>query len=143
GLVAGDFDGDGLGDLALIDNRRSRVEVLRRLPAGAPDAPDPDEKEVGASTANALSYSGRFARARHPVARRVLQLAAGDWNGDKKDDLAWVTEGGELTVLWSDAKGGEPREEKRTLDALRGGCTGLLAADFDHDGRADLLVASP
>lgn len=137
-LVTGDFDGDGLGDLALVDNRRSRVERLRRLPKDAPDAPDPDKK----SGANALAYGGRFERNRFPVEKRVLQLAAGDWNADGRDDLAWVVDGGELTVLWGVREGG-PREERRTIDALRKGCSGLLSADFDHDGKADLLLVAP
>src|SRR5262245_24935110 len=87
-LATGDFDGDGLGDLALVDNRRSRVERLRRLPKDAPDAPDPDKK----TGANALAYGGRFERARFPVEKRVLQLAAGDFDADGLDDLAWVVE---------------------------------------------------
>jgi hypothetical protein len=138
-LVAGDFDGDHLGDLACIDNRRSRVQVLRRLPRDAPDASDPDAKPG----VNELRYDGRFERRRYPVEKRVLALEAGDWNLDGKDDLAWVAEGGELTILWSDAKGGAPREEKRTVDGLRAGCSGLVAADFDRDGHADLIAIAP
>jgi len=137
-LSTGDFDGDGLGDLALVDNRRSRVERLRRLPKDAPDAPDPDKK----SGANVLAYGGRFERLRFPVEKRVLELAAGDWNADGRDDLAWVVEGGELTLLWG-AEKGPPREERRTIDALRKGCSGLLAADFDRDGKIDLLLLAP
>ena len=137
-LVPGDFDGDDLGDFALVDNRRSRVERFRRLAKDAPDAPDPDKK----SGPNALAYGGRFERTRFPVEKRVLQLAAGDWNADGQDDLAWVVEGGELTVLWS-VKGAAPREDRRTIDALRKGCSGLESADFDRDGKEDLLFVAP
>jgi len=106
------------------------------LPAEAPDAPDPDEK----TGPNVLAYEGRFERRRYPVERRVLALAAGDWNRDGKSDLAWVAEGGELTALWSGTK---EKEERRTLDGLRGGCSGLLAADWDRDGHPDLLCLTP
>ncbi|MBK7644780.1 MAG: VCBS repeat-containing protein [Planctomycetes bacterium] len=135
-LLAGDFDGDGLADLALVDNRRSRIELLRRLPKQAPDAADPDQK----SGPNQARLDGRFERRRIPVERRILQLALGDWNQDKHSDLAWVEEGGELSLLAA------PMDEKsaverRTLEELRKGCSAILAADITHDGKQDLLLA--
>ncbi len=137
GLSAGDLDGDGLADLVQVDNRRSRLEFLRRLPKGAPDAPDPDAK----SGSNQVRFDGRFERHRHPVERRVLQIALGDWNGDHKLDVAWVEEGGQL-VLLVDPLDDASVPVKRTLEELRKGCAELLAADVTHDGRQDLLIAA-
>jgi hypothetical protein len=136
GLSAGDFDKDGLADLVLVDNRRSRIEILRRLRRDAPDAPDPDRK----SGPNQARFDGRFERRRYPVERRVLQLVVGDWDQDGKSDLAWVEEGGQLALLCAplDEKSAT---ERRTIEELRKGCSAMVAADITHDGRQDLLVA--
>ena len=137
GLAAGDLDGDGLADLVVVDNRRSRLEFLRRLPKDAPDAVDPDAK----SGANQVRFDGRFERQRRPVERRVQQLALGDWNGDKKLDVAWVEDGGQLALL-VDPLDDAASVEKRTLEELRKGCADLVVADVTHDGKPDLLLAA-
>lgn len=107
-LVAGDFDGDGDFDLALVNDARSRVEVLVRSQEGEPDDPGPDwdlEEE------NAVRFDGRYRRileAEPPRLARALgfrifedqafgaapdlreprELLSADLTGDDKDDLA-------------------------------------------------------
>jgi len=134
-----DLNGDGLGDLVFVDAGRSRIELLERLPAATADFVDASRKTDGP---NRVTYDGRFVNRHHAVELRVLRLAAGDWNGDGRADVAWVTEGGELTVRWSTADG-EPRVERRTVDELRAGCVLLEACDCDGDGACDLLAAGP
>jgi len=148
-LANGDLDGDGLGDLAVVDNRRSRIVFLRRLPPSSPDSRDASVASAAPDQGpNEILYDGRFELRRRAVERRVLQLALGDWNGDGRADAAWVEDGGELTLAWSgpdwsDPGGGHAREEKRHLDELRAGCALLASADLDQDGREDLVSAGP
>src|SRR5262245_6486479 len=66
-LVSGAFDGDGRAALALVNDARARLEVLRRLPADAPDARPEPEGRVGP---NPVRYDGRFAVRRVPEERR-------------------------------------------------------------------------
>ena len=138
-LSACDLDGDGLGDFALVDARRSRIELLRRL---RPDEADFVDSGRASDQPNQVEYDGRFEIRHHPVELRVLQLCAGDWNGDGRSDLAWVTQGGQLTVRWS-TESGEGRVQNRTVDALREGCIALQTTDFDGDGVDDLLACGP
>lgn len=135
-LRTGDFNGDGLGDLVFIDDRRSRIDFLERLPAEAPAAVD---ASLASDKPNQVEYDGRFAIVHLPVERRVQQLTTGDWNGDSLTDVAWVTQGGQLTVRWSTANS-EGRLERRMVDELRGGCVLLESGDHDADGVPDLLA---
>jgi Tfp pilus assembly protein PilF len=67
-----------------------------------------------------------------PVFGRAL--ATGDFDGDGKPDLAWVTAGEMPRLMLRKFTGGDP------LAGPEGkGITGLLAADLDNDGKLDLI----
>ena len=135
-LACGDFDGDGSSDIALVNNARSRIEILRRLPSGEPDhASELD----GADTGNPLRFDGRFEIRRHPVERQVVELACGDTDGDGRSELVFALDGGEIVLL--DELEAQPKATRARMDELRAGCSLLTTADLDGDGAAECLAA--
>ncbi|HTG35170.1 MAG TPA: FG-GAP-like repeat-containing protein [Thermoanaerobaculia bacterium] len=78
--------------------------------------------------------------AKEPVAGRAL--AAGDFDGDEKPDLAWVFAGGGAgdapRLLIHRGAGGDPVQGPEAP-----GIAGLLAADLDNDGKLDLIGFGP
>lgn len=137
-LRGGDLNGDGLGDLVVANNSRSRIDVLRRLPEGSPDA---DPTEVDEDDPNPVAYDGRFQVEPIPLERRVLQLGVGDFDRDGLDDVVCATSGGWLELYRSTPAEGEPRSLRRRLDELAEGCDLLEVVDLDADGEDDLLLA--
>ena len=71
-----------------------------------------------------------------PAAGRAL--AAGDFDGDDKPDLAWVKGGEAPRLELRRGSGGDPVPGPEAA-----GITGLLAADLDNDGRLDLIGYGP
>lgn len=139
GLCHGDWNGDGLSDVALVNNARSRVEVLHRLAADQPDSVD---ERTLTGEINELTYDGRFRRTPHSVERKVLRLASGDVDADGLDELVWVEEGGWLTI--ADVEGGSETgsSERVRIDALSDGLHLLRVLDHDGDGRSDVLAVA-
>jgi hypothetical protein len=129
-LVAGDFNGDGHTDLAVAENitgalGQGLVEVLTNDGTGTFGAPSPINL-------------GFFAQ---PTA-----LAAGDFNGDGRTDLAvagldlFGQAGAEVLLSNGDGTFANP------TPVLPGNFSFppvLAAGDFENDGRADLVLAGP
>ncbi|HEV3479194.1 MAG TPA: VCBS repeat-containing protein [Gaiellaceae bacterium] len=126
GLKAvGDFNGDRRADLAVATKPSSRAPYEARVLLG--------------------SGSGRFSAA--PPLRVKGQFwstsgVAGDFNSDRKLDLALQDDGGRMSLLLGDGRGRlRPAVDSRLpLPASSDGAYGLSPADLNRDGRLDLVV---
>jgi hypothetical protein len=118
-MATADFNGDGRTDLAVANSAGSSVTVLLRQPGGgfAADAGSPIS--VGAVP---------------------ITVAAADFNGDGRTDLAVATNSaGTVTVLLRQPGGGFGADSGSPISVPS--AYGLAAADFDGDGRIDLAVS--
>src|SRR5438270_14092025 len=78
GLVVRDFDGDKVEDIAVINNARSRIDLLlsTRKPGDEEDRVPPAEGEV-----NQVSSDRRMRLVSVPVNKEVVSLQAGHFDG--------------------------------------------------------------
>jgi hypothetical protein len=160
GVAAGDFNGDGIDDLA--------IPVPNQDVSGATDA---GAVIIMYGTASGLSADGNklFHQNKNGVAseaqtleRFATTLAVGNFNGDAYDDLAIgvpnqsfnaIGNAGAVHVMFGTANGLKPAgsqywtqestnvANKCKADDLFG--TGLGAGDFDGDGFDDLAIGAP
>ena len=116
-MAAGDFDGDGVGDLAVL--------------------------HTGATSGLAIlggRRDGRFVL-RQRLAVGGGALAAGDLTLDGAPDLVVGLAGGRALVLRNDGDGGFEATEDHALGAGAGAGQPRIG-DFDSDGQPDVLFAS-
>ena len=157
-LAAGDFGGDGDGDLA-IGAPRDRVAGVR---SGSVSV------MYGQPTGLSIQYADRYhlesdgiAGAAAAADRFGVALAAGDFDGDNRTDLAVGTArgtaggrpAGAVTVLFSQATGVETTGSQRWTQKTSGVAgepgvgdrlgSALAVGDFNDDGFVDLLVGVP
>jgi len=166
GIVAADFNGDGLPDLAVVNNLDGTVSIFLNsgngtfqlnntysVGSGPLEIVAADFKGVGiqdlavtnsgSGTVSVLIGNGDGTFQQHvdyPSGSAPYGIVVADFNGDHIPDLAAVNEtGNNLTVLIGDGQGGfamQPSYPVGTQPLF------LAAADFNGDGVPDLAVSN-
>jgi len=150
-LRIADFNGDSRDDIAVVNNRKAKIELLIQKesigPAETAVAVDPEDVDV-----NLLNPPTRFDRQDVPVSQRLFSFVCGDLNSDEMMDLAFYGEPKKrLYVIYQ--KPGEAEATKAKTLSWRMGkkiniddglvtTTALVCADLNNDGADDLALAA-
>ncbi len=131
-LTLGDLDGDGIDDVIVANNGRSRIDLL--LSTKGPS------EDPGKTEANQVPGDRRMRLKSLPVNKEVVSIQVGDFNGDGKVDLAYYGTPAELIVLFNqgEAKFSSPRRFA-TGEAIESAIS-LAVGDLNRDGKADLAL---
>ncbi len=116
-IVAADFNGDGIPDLAVIDRDNSIVYIL----LGSGD---------GTFTVETTDP---------PTSGIPSHFATGDFNGDGKTDLAVSENGGTIAILLGNGDG--TFAASGSVNSASSGSP-IAVADFNSDGKLDIAVAA-
>ncbi|HEX3745061.1 MAG TPA: FG-GAP-like repeat-containing protein [Bryobacteraceae bacterium] len=119
--AVGDFNGDGVQDLAIANSGGGSVSILLGNGSG------------GFTAANGSPF---------PVGSNPSSIAVGDFNGDGAQDLAVANLGdGTVTVLLANMSGGftAPTGSPFNVGSMP---YSVAVGDFNADGKADLAIAN-
>jgi len=136
-LHAADLDGDGLNDLVLVNNSRSKINLLynRTGKTNAPAARSLAKREL-----NELPPDARFRIDSIPSEKRISGLVVTDLNGDGRPDLAYYGEPKELVVIYNHGTNGWSAPKRWPIEDGQLSPNALTAGDLNGDGRTDLVL---
>ncbi len=148
-LRIADFNGDGRNDIAVVNNLKSKIELLLQKesvgPSEAAVAVDPNDVDI-----NAINTPTRFEKQSLALSQKVYSLACGDLDSDGMIDLAFYGEPRGLYILLQkagDTEAGRPKSlnwrttKKINIDDGILTSRALVCADLNNDGSADLALA--
>lgn len=137
-LHAADIDGDGLNDLIVVNNSRSKINILYNQTG----KPQEKKKEViGAKKEiNALPPDARFQIDAIASEKRIASIVVADLNGDKRPDIAYYGEPKELVILFNEGKKAWSTPKRFQIEDGQLTNNGLTVGDINGDKRNDLLL---
>ncbi len=136
-LRVADLNGDGLNDLVIANNARSKLNLLYNqtgLTNLVPARPA-TKREL-----NDLPASARFRLESIASEKRIAALVVTDLNGDGRPDLAYYGEPKELVVVYNQGPNGWSAPKRWPLEDGQLTSNALTFGDLNGDGRPDLIL---
>ncbi len=139
GMVAADFDQDGKQDVAIINNENAKLVLLyQRTPGSA--VLNAERRAVSRDRWEPQLEDSRFQKVSLPADQRHFAMAAGDFDGDGRPDVALTGASDALLVRFQEESASFSKTwTYRNFEPLQGTST-LIAADLNQDGKSDLAV---
>lgn len=137
-LTVADFDGDGIADILVANNARSRLDLLlsSKKPEGEVDS-RPFRTEV-----NELESDKRMRLVSIPVNKEIVSVGVGDFNGDGKPDIVYYGTPAEVQILHNEGDGKFSEPKKVNSGEALNSSGALDVGDLDQDGRDDIALIS-
>ncbi len=135
-LQAADFDGDGLRDLLVVNNLRSKITLLYNRTGNPPEI----KPATGRTDLNELPPDARFRIDSIASEKRISALTVADLNADGRPDLAYYGEPKELIIQLNAGKGTWATPRHITLDDAQLTQNALVTGDLNGDKLTDLIV---
>src|SRR5580698_2587095 len=131
-LRSADLDGDGLNDLIVVNNSRSKINLLYNQTGktnAAKSEGDETKKEL-----NELPPDARFRIDSIASEKRISALVVTDLNGDGKPDLAYYGEPKELVVQYNQGTNGWSAPKRWPIEDGQLTPNSLVTGDLNGDG---------
>src|SRR5271168_610505 len=136
-LHAADLDGDGLTDLIVVNNARSKIDLLYNQ-TGKTNTAAADtgmKKQI-----NELPPDARFRIESISSEKRIFSLVVADLNGDGRPDLAYYGDPKELVVQYNLGTNGWSAPKRWPIDDGQASANALATGDLNGDKRTDLIL---
>ncbi len=136
-LHVADLDGDGLNDIIVANNIRSKISLLYNQTGKTNRA---DATSARKLELNELPPGSRFRIDSLPVDERISGLVVTDLNGDGRPDLAYFGDGKDLEVRYNLGTNGWSEPKRWHFDDGRLDANALATGDLNGDGLADIAL---
>jgi len=136
-LRVADLDGDGLNDIIVVNNLRSKISLLYNLTGktNRTDTTPAQKPEI-----NDLPPGSRFRIDSVPTEERIAALVVADVNADGRPDLIYFGDTKDLIVRYNLGTNGWSEPKRWHIDDGRLDANALSVGDLNGDGLADIAL---
>ncbi len=136
-LHVADLDGDGLNDIVVANNLRSKINLLYNQTGKTNRV---DAQSARKLDINELPPDSRFRLDSIPVDERIAALNVIDLNGDGRPDLVFFGDGKDLEVLYNLGTNGWSEPKRWHFEDGRMDANSLATGDLNGDGLTDVAL---